>query len=356
MATIPTVAKAWRFPPTEPSLWDGHRSLKLRDVPVPKPGKGEVLVRMRAAALNACLGQYAGATFTTGPDNGGLIPTCDGSGEIVAIGEDVTRWGVGDQVHSLFSESWASGPITPEHWPMMVGLHTQGCLTQYRIFPADFCMPIPEHLSYEEAVSITCAGITVFKCLFESGSTTPELTVLVLGSGGVSVYGAQFAKAIGARVVATTSSEEKARKYKELGVDHVINYCETPDWADEVRAWTGGQGVDQVFEIGGQGTLMGAIRAIKPGGVVHVISAPQDDGTPAASIQELAITLLLKEGKLNGVMTGAKDVAERLDAFISTHRIRPVLDSKVFGWGEAIEAFEYIKSGAHFGKVVIRID
>ncbi|KAH7320524.1 alcohol dehydrogenase [Rhizoctonia solani] len=340
MATIPTVAKAWRFPPTEPSLWDGHRSLELRDVPVPKPGKGEVLVRMRAAALNArldikvSLGQYAGATFTTGPDNGGLIPTCDGSGEIVAIGEDVTRRTVGDRVHSLF--------LSP----------------QYRIFPADFCMPVPEHLSYEEAASITCAGITAFKCLFESGSTGPESTVLVLGSGGVSVYGAQFAKAVGARVIATTSSEEKARKYKDIGVDHVINYRDTPNWADEVKNLTVGQGVDQVFEIGGQGTLMEAIRAIKPGGVIHVISAPSipEDGTPTTSIQELAIALLLKEGKLNGVVTGARDVAERLDAFISEHNIKPVLDPKVFGWGEAVEAFEYIKGGAHFGKVVIRID
>ncbi|KAH7320526.1 alcohol dehydrogenase [Rhizoctonia solani] len=354
MATIPTVAKAWRFPPTEPSLWNGHRSLELRDVSVPKPGKGEVLVRMRAVALNARLGQYPG-TFTKGPDNGGLIPTSDGAGEIVAVGEGVTRWTIGDRIHSLFSESWVTGPVRDEHWLTMIGSRTQGCLTQYRIFPADFCMPVPPHLSYDEAASITCAGITAFNALFEFGSTTPESTVLMLGSGGVSVYGAQFAKAIGARVIATTSSEEKARKYKELGVDHVINYRYTPNWADEVKNLTGGQGVDQVFEIGGQGTLMEAIKSIKPGGMVHVISVPQE-GTPAASVRELAMALMMKYGKLNGVATGPKDVAERLDAFISKHNIKPVLDTKVFGWGEAIEAFDYINSGAHFGKVVIRID
>ncbi|CAE6398637.1 unnamed protein product [Rhizoctonia solani] len=363
-STIPTVAKAWRFPPTDPSSWDSYHSLELRDVKVPTPGKGQVLVRMRAAALNArvimldikiSLGQYPGGPFTTGPDNGGLIPTSDGAGEIVAIGEGVTEWTIGDRVHSLFSESWASGPVRGEYWPTVIGSHNQGCLTQYRMFPADFCMPVPEHLSYEEAASITCAGITAFNALFECSSIIQNSTVLVLGSGGVSVYGAQLAKAAGARVIATTSSEDKVLKYKELGVDHVINYRDTPNWAEEVQKLTHGQGVDHVLEIGGRGTLMEAVRSIKPGGVVHLISVPHASASDV-SIHELAITLLLKQGKLNGVATGGKDIAQRLDGFITKHKIKPVLDPKLFGWEEAKEAFEYLNSGAHFGKVVIKVD
>ncbi|CAE6480436.1 unnamed protein product [Rhizoctonia solani] len=346
--TIPNAAKAWRYPPTEPSLWNSYHSLELKDVPVPKPGKGEVLVKIHAVALNASLGQYPGGAFTTGPDRGGLIPTSDGAGEIVAVGEGVDGWGIGDRVHSLFSEAWE------QDWPTTIGSHVQGCLTQYRIFPANFCLPVPKHLSYEQAAAIPCAGITAFNVLFECSSTTPDSTVLVLGSGGVSVLGAQFAKAAGARVIATTSSEDKASKYKALGVDHVINYRDTPDWADEVKKLTGGLGVDQVFEIGGKGTLMEAIRAIKPGGVVHVISVSPDAAT--TSVNELAMSLLLKQGKLNGVVVGGRDIGQRLDSFISKHKITPLVDSKVFEWKEAKDAFEYIQSGAHFGKVVIKVD
>ncbi|KEP49221.1 alcohol dehydrogenase zinc-binding domain protein [Rhizoctonia solani 123E] len=370
MSTIPTTAKAWRFPPTEPSLWNSYHSLELKDVPVPKPGKGEVLVKIRAVALNASLGQYPGGAFTTGPDHGGLIPASDGAGEIVAVGQGVDKWTTGDRVYSLFSETWESGPVQDHHWSGMVGSHTQGCLTQYRyvfptllktfmyllcsIFSAEYCLPVPEHLSYEQAAAIPCAGMTAFNALFVVSTTTQDSTVLVLGSGGVSVLGAQFAKAAGARVIATTSSESKSHKYKALGVDHVVNYRDTPDWADEVKKLTSGQGVDQVFEIGGSGTLMESIRAIKPGGEVHVISVPAEAAT--TSISELAMSLLLKQGKLNGVVVGGKDVGQRLNSFISEHKVEPLVDSKVFEWKAAKEAFDYIQSGAHFGKVVIRVD
>ncbi|CUA75247.1 hypothetical protein RSOLAG22IIIB_11610 [Rhizoctonia solani] len=305
--------------------------------------------------IKISLGQYPGGAFTTGPDQAGLIPTSDGAGEIVAVGESVDKWTIGDRVHSLFSEGWLSGPVQDQYWPTTLGSHTQGCLTQYRIFPAEFCLPIPEHLSYEQAAAIPCAGITAFNALFEFGPpTNRDSTVLVLGSGGVSVLGAQLAKAAGACVIATTSSEEKALKYKALGVDHVINYRDTPAWADEVKRLTGGQGVDQVLEIGGKGTLLEAVKAIKPGGVVHVISIPSE--APSASINDLAISILLKQGKLNGVAVGGKDVAERLDSFISKHKVTPLVDSRVFEWTKAKDAFECLNSGAHFGKVVIKVD
>ncbi|CAE6452249.1 unnamed protein product [Rhizoctonia solani] len=219
---------------------------------------------------------------------------------------------------------------------------------------AEFALSVPDHLSYAEAAAIPCAGITAFNALFESGQTTKDSTVLVLGSGGVSVYGAQFAKAVGARVIATTSSGEKAEKYKSLGVDHVINYRDTPNWAQEVKRLTDGEGVDQVLEIGGKGTLMEAIRSVKPKGVVHIISGSNE--APSYSAPDLAFAIIGAEAKLNGIATGGKAVAERLDSFIIQHRIKPLLDPKVFGWTEVKEAFRYLEQGSHFGKVVIKID
>ncbi|KAF8748617.1 oxidoreductase [Rhizoctonia solani] len=293
--SIPTVAKAWRYPPSQPFSWNSYHSLELRNIPIPVPGKGEVLVKMHAAALNS----RSPKGYTMGPDGGGLIPTSDGTGEIVAVGEGVAGWAIGDRVHSLVSESWVSGPLKREA---------------------------------ASKLNSTCAG-----------------------SGGVSVLGAQFAKAAGARVIATTSSQEKAQKYKDLGVDHVINYRETPNWVEEVKKVTDGQGVDQVLEIGGKGTLMGAIRSMNAGGVVHLIGSSQDD-TPITGFFDLTVALMSSEIKLNGVAVGGKDVGQRLDSFLSQHNLNPFLDPKVFGWHDAKEAFAYLESGAHFGKVVVRID
>ncbi|CAE6442572.1 unnamed protein product [Rhizoctonia solani] len=355
MSSIPTVAKAWRYPPTQPSAWNAYHSLELQDVQVPAPGRGEVLVKMRAVALNNRRGIYPIPGFTTGPDGKGLIPTSDGAGDIVAVGEGVDGWVVGDRVHSLLSQGWIDGPIKAEYMSTFLGSKVQGCLTQYRIFPAEFILPVPDHLSYEESASAICVGITAFNALFETESITPDSTLLVLGSGGLSVIGAQLAKAAGARVIATTSSKEKVQKYKALGVDHVINHREVPNWADEVKRVTDGQGVDHVIEIGGKGTLAEAVKSIKLNGVVHVMSASRDEA-PATALHDLAVALIFSRGKINGISPGGKDVAQRLDSFISKHRLKPSFDSKVFRWEEAKEAYDYFQSGAHFGKVVIRID
>ncbi|KAF8686111.1 Zinc-binding dehydrogenase [Rhizoctonia solani] len=359
-STIPTAAKAWRYPPTEPSLWDSYHSLELRDIEVPLPGKGEILVKIHAVSLNRQVISLStfrldiiGGPLTMGPDGKGLIPTSDGAGEVVAVGEGVNKWVVGDRVRSLFNELWATGQMQREYWRALPGSGTQGCLTQYRIFPADFVLRVPEHLSFEEAATIPCAGITAFNALFESANTTQDSTVLVLGSGGVSVYAAQFAKAIGATVIATTSSKEKIQKYNDLGVDHVINYRDTPGWAQEVKRLTGGKGVDQVLEIGGNGTLMEAIKSVKWKGMVHIIGPPE---TPEYSMFELAFAIIGSEARLNGIATGGKDIAERLDSFISRHKIKPLVDPRIFEWTEAKDAFQYLDKGSHFGKVVIKVD
>ncbi|KAF8609773.1 NAD(P)-binding protein [Ceratobasidium sp. AG-I] len=353
MSEIPSVAKAWRYPVDE-SSWDGHKSLELRDVKISPPKKGEVLVKLHAASLNYSRKHYPGP-FSTGPDGGGLIPTCDGAGEIVAVGDGVSQWKKGDRVHSLFTEGWLSGPIKAEQFGTALGAPVPGCLTQYRIFPEATLLPIPSHLSYEEAATLPCAAVTAWNALFEGKPLTKDSTVLALGSGGVSVHGAQLAKAAGARVIATTSSKEKEAKYKALGVDHVINYREHPEWSEKVKELTGGVGVEHVLEVGGQGTLIQSLKSAQYGGSVHVIGVLAQGTSIKETAGELAMMLLSGQIALLGSAVGSKEMAKNLDTFLTQHKIKPVID-RVFNWTEAVEALDYLLAGSHFGKVVIKIE
>ncbi|EUC61964.1 alcohol dehydrogenase zinc-binding domain protein [Rhizoctonia solani AG-3 Rhs1AP] len=345
MASIPTVAQAWRLP-VDRTSWNTHKSLELRQVTISPPQKGEVLVKLHAAALNyrdilISHEKYPGIQErSTGPDGQGLILTSDGAGEIVALGRGVTQWKTGNRVHSLFYETWFDGPYEPKYMKRALGASAPGCLTQYRIFPAESLLPIPPHLSYEEASTIPCAALTAWHPFFEKQPITNQSTVLVLGSGGVSVFGAQLCKAAGARVIATTSSEAKAERYKLLGVDDVVNYREFPQWSVKV------------LEIGGQGTLVQSVRSVKPNGHVHMIGAVAGS-TPSGSLAELGGAIV--STPVSGHMVGSKAMCERLDAFMTEHKIKPVID-RVFGWNEVIEAFDYQLTGGHFGKIVVKIE
>ncbi|CAE6398134.1 unnamed protein product [Rhizoctonia solani] len=345
MFSIPTTAQAWRFP-VDQKTWNGHKSLELREVQVSPPKQGEDIL----------IGQgiYPGP-YTSGPDGQGLIPSCDGAGEVVAVGDGVTQWKKGDRVHSLFFETWFDGPIKDEYAPFTVGAGTTGCLTQYRIFDAKTLLPIPAHMSYEEAATIPCAALTAWQSFFEKRPITKDSTVLVLGSGGVSVFGAQLAKAAGARVIATTSSKEKEAKYKALGVDEIINYREVPEWSNKVKELTDGKGVDQVLEVGGQGTLVQSLKSVHREGFVHVIGVVAQGSPTNESLQDLAFMLLFNQSTMSGILVGSKAMCERLDAFMAEHKIKPVIDW-VFGWTEVVDALDYQLSGSHFGKVVIKID
>ncbi|KAJ1311857.1 hypothetical protein OPQ81_010318 [Rhizoctonia solani] len=353
MSSIPTTAQAWRFP-VDHRTWDGHKSLELRKVKISPPKRGEVLVRLHAAALNYSKVMYAGP-YTTGPDGQGLIPSCDGAGEVIAVGEDVTQWKKGDRVHSLFFETWFDGPLKDEHMSLTVGAGTTGCLAQYRIFDAKALLPIPPHLTYEEAATIPCAALTAWQSFFEKCPITKDSTVLVLGSGGVSVFGAQLAKAAGARVIVTTSSKDKETKYKALGVDEIINYREVSEWSKKVMELTGGRGVEQVLEVGGQGTLVQSLKSVERAGFVHVIGVVAQGDPAGGNIQDPALTLLFGQATMSGILVGSKVMCERLDAFMTQHNIKPVID-RVFGWTEVIDALDYQLAGSHFGKIVIKID
>ncbi|CAE6456178.1 unnamed protein product [Rhizoctonia solani] len=377
MTSIPAVAQAWRLP-VDQSSWDNHKSLQLREVKVSPPKRGEVLVRLHAAALNyrdilISHKTYARPSgYSTGPDGQGLILTCDGAGEVVALGEGVTEWKEGDRVHSLFYETWFEGPFKREYMGHTLGGTSSGCLAQYRVFTAESLLPIPTHLSYEEASTIPCAALTAWHAFFEkqpitNNSTvlvlgsggqpiTNNSTVLVLGSGGVSVFGAQLAKAAGARVIATTSSKAKAEQYKSLlGVDEIVNYREFPEWSTQIMELTGGEGVEQVLEVGGQGTILHSVKSLRPNGLVHVIGVVSRGTPPSGSIADLGQAILSTPATVSGIMVGSKAMCERLDEFITQHKIKPVVD-RVFGWSEVVEALDYQLTGRHFGKIVIKID
>ncbi|ELU36565.1 zinc-binding dehydrogenase domain-containing protein [Rhizoctonia solani AG-1 IA] len=352
MSSTPIIAQAWRYP-VNLEAWNGHKTLELRDVEITPPKRDEVLVRLHAAALNYSTKVYRGI-YSNGPDGQGHVPLSDGAGEVVAVGEGVTQWKKGDRVHSLFFETWCEGPnkVTGLGFPAWIlksktSGSTTGCLTQYRysslmpviaytnycpiqnrIFDAKTLLPIPSHLSYEEAATIPCAALTAWHSFFEKQPITKDSTVLVLGSGGVSVFGAQLAKATGARVIATTSSTEKEDKYKSLGVDDVINYREIPQWWEKVRELTGGQGVEQVLEVGETGSVARQ-------GIVHVIGALAQGEPTGETVQDVASALLF--GQMSGTFVGSKVMCERLDAFIAEHKIKPVVD-RVFGWAEVHNA------------------
>ncbi|KAF8609775.1 zinc-type alcohol dehydrogenase-like protein [Ceratobasidium sp. AG-I] len=357
MSEIPSVAKAWRYPVDE-QTWNGHKSLELRDVKISPPNKGEVLVKLHAVSLNyrdimISSGELPGP-FSTGPDGLGLIPASDGAGEVVAVGDGVSEWKKGDRVHSLFFEGWLSGPIKDEHWGTILGAAVSGCLTQYRIFPKESLLPIPSHLSYEEAATLPCAAVTAWHAFFEEREPlTKDSTVLVLGSGGVSVLGAQLAKAAGACVIATTSSKEKEAKYKALGVGHVINYREHPEWSEKVKELTGGLGVDHILEVGGEGTLIQSVKSTRREKSVHVIGAVAK-GSSKETISELAMMLLLGQVSLSGLLVGSKEMAKNLGSFLTGHTLKPVID-RVFEWTQVVEALDYQVGGSHFGKIVVKI-
>ncbi|EUC53615.1 alcohol dehydrogenase zinc-binding domain protein, partial [Rhizoctonia solani AG-3 Rhs1AP] len=213
----------------------------------------------------------------------------------------------------------------------------------------------PSHLSYEEASTIPCAALTAWHAFFEKGPITDKSTVLVLGSGGVSVFGAQLAKAAGARVIATTSSKAKAEQYKLLGVDEVVNYREIPEWSTKVKELTGGKGVDHVLEIGGEGTILHSVKSIRPDGLVHVIGAVANSTPSSGSLTEFGLAVLATPATVSGILVGSKAMCERLDNFLIEHKIKPIID-RVFGWNEVVEALDYQLTGGHFGKIVVKID
>ena len=312
-------------------------SVDLVDEPVPVPGAGEVLVRIRATSLNArdriLLDQGAAV---------GKIALSDGAGVVESVGERATRFQVGDRVANSFHPTWFGG-VKRDHAPLYA-LELDGWLTEYVVLGEEALVRVPDHLSFEEGATLPCAAVTAWSAVAGVGAGD---TVLVQGSGGVSIFAAQFALAAGARVIATTSSAEKATRFGELGVADVVNYVDTPAWGAEVKRLTGGRGVELVVEIGGAGSLAQSVRALAYGGRISLV------GNLASSGEAMDLMEFFWNGStLRTIAVGSRSDFEDMNRVLAQHRIHPVID-RVFPFSEARSALSHFRAGSRFGKVVI---
>jgi len=311
------------------------------------PREGEVLVKIRAASLN-----YRDVMVASGTYNPRMklpaIPLSDAAGEVVEIGSGVTKWKVGDRVCSCVIPGWTSGGPAAESAKTAIGAGgLTGVAREYMAFNENAIVAAPEHLSFEEAAALPCAALTAWHALAISGGVIPGETVLTLGTGGVSVFAVQFAKALGARVISTSSSDDKLARIRELGADETINYKTTPDWDKAVLDLTGGRGVDHVIEVGGTGTLTRSVKSVRVGGHIALIGALDMAG------EFNPIPIFMKGIRVQGIFIGSRDMFEQMNAFIEQHRIRPVID-RTFDFDELPQALHHMESGWHFGKIVIR--
>ncbi len=314
-----------------------------------EPAANEVTVRFRAASLN-----FRDVMVATGTYNPRMklpaVPLSDGAGEVTAVGSDVTRWSVGDRVMPIFAQRWFDGDSSEEKRRTSLGAGPQwdGVLRESGNFNEESILSIPDHLSYEEAATLPCAALTAWHALVISGRLTPGQTVLTLGTGGVSVFAAQFASLAGARVISTSSSDEKLEKMRSLGSHETINYRAAEDWDKAVLDLTGGVGVDHTVEVGGAGTLPRSIKSTRIGGHIALVGAL----TGAATFDPVAA--FMKSLKLQGIFVGSRAMFSDMLRAVSVNKLRPVVD-KVFEFEEARDAFRYMESGSHFGKIVIRL-
>ena len=330
-------------------IQQGSQSLDgLRRVerPEPKPAAGQILVRMRAASLNYRDQLIVAGEYFGGPLTRNTIPLSDGAGEVVDLGPGVTRFKVGDRVAGTFFQRWVDG--RPPGQLVALGSPADGVLAQYAVFDQNDAVTIPNSLSFEEGATLACAAVTAWHALVPVCGLKPGDSVLVLGTGGVSIFALQFARAAGARVIVTSSSDEKIARAVALGADAGVNYGRTPDWEQEVLMLTGGRGVDHIIEVGGPGTLARSMRAVAYGGhlaLIGVLAGFQGDTNPHP--------IMLKGASMHGIFVGHRTHFEQLNAAIDTNRIKPVID-RTFPFEAAADAYRYQKSGS-FGKVVLLI-
>jgi NADPH:quinone reductase-like Zn-dependent oxidoreductase len=308
------------------------------------------LIRVRATSLN-----FRDLMTVTGVYNPKqplpLIPLSDGVGEVVAVGDGVTRVAVGDRVAGIFAQGWTAGePALEKVRATTLGGPLDGMLSEYRALSQEGVVKVPDYLTDEEAATLPCAALTAWSALITHGQLKPGDTVLVQGTGGVSIFALQFAKAAGARVIITSGSDEKLERAKALGADEIINYRQAPDWDKAVREMTGGRGVDHVVEVGGVGTLAKSIRSVRFGGHISLI------GVLSGRAGEIDIApVLMQNIRVQGIIVGSREMFEAMNRALEQNQIRPVVD-KIFALDETRQAFELMAQGGHFGKICIRID
>ncbi len=326
----------------------GIENLKLEEKPTPSPAPGQVLVEVKAASLN-----YRDLMITLGLYNPKMplprIPASDGAGVVVAVGEGVTRVQPGDRVCGIFMQNWIDGRPTPEKIRGALGGDIDGMLATHVLLDAEGVVQFPDYLSFEEAATLPCAALTAWNALAHAGRLTAGETVLMQGTGGVSIFALQFAKAMGARVIGTSGSDEKLARAKALGLDAGVNYRSTPEWAKWVLEQTGGHGADVVVEVGGAGTFAQSLAAVRMGGTIAQI------GVLSQSKEPVHIPAILhKQIHVQGIYVGSRAHFKEMNRALEQNRIQPVID-KVFSFQELPYALRRMQAGEHFGKIVVRI-
>lgn len=327
----------------------GLDNLKKIDRADPKPGPKQILVRVKACSIN-----YRDLLMVQGFYNPRqplpLVPFSDGAGEVVAVGEGVTRFKVGDRVANCFFQDWPGGkPQADRIAGSAMGSPLDGMLRELAVVEETGAVHLPAHLSYEEGATLPCAGLTAWSCLFRHGNVRPGDTVLTLGTGGVSIFALQFAKMAGANVIITSSSDEKLERAKKLGASNGINYKTNEQWSKEVKKATGGAGVDHVIEVGGVGTLEQSIRSCRMGGHISLV------GVLAGPQAPLNLTLVLMQDiRIQGVFVGPRESFEEMNRAITQHKLKPVID-RTFPFKDVRAALDYTIAGKHFGKVCVTV-
>lgn len=336
--------KAWQM-----TRW-GIPNLVLSELATPSPGPGEVLVKIHAVSLN-----YRDLLMVRGLYNPKLplplTPCSDAAGEVVELGEGVTQWKVGDRVMPIFAQSWMSGRLNRSHMKTTLGGPLEGTLSQYQVFAAGSLVHTPNHLNDEQAATLPCAAVTAWSALFSHGDLKPGESVLIQGTGGVSIFALQFAKMAGAHVVVTSSSDEKLNKVKAMGADHTINYRDVPEWGRAVRQIFS-EGVDHVVEVGGSGTLTQSSRAAACGGSIYMIGVLSQHEGPSPYDPT---PILMQNIRIQGIFVGAKDTFVQMVQAVAQNHLEPVI-SDVFPFTEAQAAFEHLAAAQHFGKIVIQVE
>jgi NADPH:quinone reductase-like Zn-dependent oxidoreductase len=325
----------------------GIENLAIAERPQPVPGYGEIVVKVRAASVN-----YRDLLVVKGLYNPRLplprIPFSDGAGEVIAVGNGVSRVQEGDRVAGIFMQKWLSGELTEGGVKSALGGEIDGMLAEYVVLSEEGVVHFPEHLSYEEAATLPCAAVTAWHAVIETG-VKPGDTVLVLGTGGVSMFALQFARLAGAQIIATSGSDAKLARAIQLGAAQGINYKAVPDWGGKVREITGGRGVDLVVEVGGAGTLPQSMKAVRTGGRISLI------GVLTGNTGEVnPLPLVMKKVRMQGILVGSREMFESMNRAISVNRFSPSID-RVFSFEDVGEALRTMESGAHFGKICIKM-
>lgn len=326
---------------------DGVDALTLTERDVPEPGPGEVRVRVRASAVN-----YRDLATIEDPVPRGIryptVPNSDAAGEVVAVGEGVTSLTVGDRVASCFFQRWTDGAITPAAMASALGGAIDGVLAQEVVLAEQGVVSIPAHLDFAAAATLPCAALTAWHAVVEFGALRPGETVLLLGTGGVSIFALQFAKLLGARVVLVSGSDEKIERARGLGADACVNYRSNPDWHEQVLTLTDGAGVDLAIEVGGAGTLERSVASTRVAGRIALIGV-------LTGGEMNPMMIMRKSIRLQGIYVGSRAMFLRMNHAIAQHRLAPVVDDR-FAFDDARAAYHAMRAAGHFGKLVIELN